>query len=117
AFLASALLLPLFFLHLPPTPAIPPLPLHDALPIYREGLVRSHDFARPAILWRRWPQTPPRSPACWRRWRPGTRRRWIGSPRSSRSEEHTSELQSLTNIVCRLLLEKKKQYRDQPCAS
>src|SRR5258706_3526714 len=28
----------------------------------------------------------------------------------SRSEEHTSELQSLTNIVCRLLLEKKKKY-------
>ena len=28
-----------------------------------------------------------------------------------RSEEHTSELQSLTNLVCRLLLEKKK-YRD-----
>src|SRR5258706_8577829 len=27
-----------------------------------------------------------------------------------RSEEHTSELQSLTNIVCRLLLEKKKNY-------
>src|SRR5258706_11893975 len=26
----------------------------------------------------------------------------------SRSEEHTSELQSLTNLVCRLLLEKKK---------
>src|SRR5437016_10734403 len=29
--------------------------------------------------------------------------------RFSRSEEHTSELQSLTNLVCRLLLEKKKQ--------
>src|SRR5262249_59190344 len=28
-----------------------------------------------------------------------------------RSEEHTSELQSLTNIVCRLLLEKKKPDR------
>src|SRR5437016_10963750 len=28
--------------------------------------------------------------------------------RISRSEEHTSELQSLTNLVCRLLLEKKK---------
>src|SRR5438046_6880281 len=28
--------------------------------------------------------------------------------RRSRSEEHTSELQSLTNLVCRLLLEKKK---------
>src|SRR5258706_11743931 len=27
-----------------------------------------------------------------------------------RSEEHTSELQSLTNLVCRLLLEKKKTY-------
>src|SRR5438093_5148492 len=26
-----------------------------------------------------------------------------------RSEEHTSELQSLTNLVCRLLLEKKKR--------
>src|SRR5262249_59828439 len=29
----------------------------------------------------------------------------------SRSEEHTSELQSLTNLVCRLLLEKKKTHR------
>src|SRR5262249_61490847 len=28
--------------------------------------------------------------------------------RQHRSEEHTSELQSLTNLVCRLLLEKKK---------
>src|SRR5258706_1916625 len=30
------------------------------------------------------------------------------SPTTTRSEEHTSELQSLTNLVCRLLLEKKK---------
>src|SRR5258706_4337306 len=29
----------------------------------------------------------------------------------TRSEEHTSELQSLTNLVCRLLLEKKKHHR------
>src|SRR5436853_5873979 len=29
----------------------------------------------------------------------------------SRSEEHTSELQSLRHLVCRLLLEKKKQLR------
>src|SRR5438046_4854067 len=28
-----------------------------------------------------------------------------------RSEEHTSELQSLTNLVCRLLLEKKKKNK------
>src|SRR5438093_7494742 len=32
-----------------------------------------------------------------------------GDGRSLRSEEHTSELQSLTNLVCRLLLEKKKK--------
>src|SRR5437016_8061365 len=33
----------------------------------------------------------------------------MGSP-AARSEEHTSELQSLTNLVCRLLLEKKKKH-------
>src|SRR5437016_8915558 len=32
---------------------------------------------------------------------------------SRRSEEHTSELQSLTNLVCRLLLEKKKTDMQQ----
>src|SRR5690606_22047766 len=31
---------------------------------------------------------------------------------SARSEEHTSELQSRENLVCRLLLEKKKEQRD-----
>src|SRR5438046_6063864 len=31
--------------------------------------------------------------------------------RTARSEEHTSELQSLTNLVCRLLLEKKKKKK------
>src|SRR5256886_10064631 len=30
-----------------------------------------------------------------------------------RSEEHTSELQSQSNLVCRLLLEKKKQHKEQ----
>src|SRR2546427_7220195 len=53
-----------------------------------------------------------------RRTRPGvspaTRRRrssgWASSRCSSkRSEEHTSELQSQSNLVCRLLLEKKKK--------
>src|SRR5688572_32704692 len=35
----------------------------------------------------------------------------IGSVRETgRSEEHTSELQSQSNLVCRLLLEKKKKY-------
>src|SRR2546430_4444019 len=35
-------------------------------------------------------------------------RRCFGSRRWRRSEEHTSELQSQSNLVCRLLLEKKK---------
>src|SRR5947207_11141448 len=35
--------------------------------------------------------------------------RAIGFFRSSRSEEHTSELQSHSDLVCRLLLEKKKK--------
>src|SRR5262249_57729842 len=37
----------------------------------------------------------------------------IASP-NGRSEEHTSELQSLTNLVCRLLLEKKKHDYARP---
>src|SRR5688572_31284832 len=39
----------------------------------------------------------------------------VAWPRSNlRSEEHTSELQSQSNLVCRLLLEKKKTYRTRP---
>ena len=38
--------------------------------------------------------------------------RWIDEGADAiRSEEHTSELQSLTNLVCRLLLEKKKTQK------
>src|SRR2546421_7687402 len=36
--------------------------------------------------------------------------RWRG-PAGSRSEEHTSELQSRSDLVCRLLLEKKKKKK------
>src|SRR6516165_8654270 len=46
---------------------------------------------------------PPASPA-----RPGRRPACSGPRRRRRSEEHTSELQSQSNLVCRLLLEKKK---------
>src|SRR2546427_9474225 len=54
-----------------------------------------------------------RSP--WPRHRHGERN---GLPRQSssqhsRSEEHTSELQSQSNLVCRLLLEKKKKNHSQ----
>src|SRR5579864_9669901 len=45
---------------------------------------------------RSWPENgPPESAA-------------LAGPESDRSEEHTSELQSHVNLVCRLLLEKKK---------
>src|SRR5258706_5683343 len=47
----------------------------------------------------------------------GRMARPVEARRRARSEEHTSELQSLTNLVCRLLLEKKKnirQNRDHP---
>src|SRR2546423_7418587 len=40
--------------------------------------------------------------------------RWLGE-RATRSEEHTSELQSLAYLVCRLLLEKKKNKDKQIC--
>src|SRR5438046_4485380 len=61
--------------------------------------------------WGRWTSTnlpnllqlPPRS-RCMDRARGGVR---------TRSEEHTSELQSLTNLVCRLLLEKKKKKKNK----
>src|SRR5260221_2946732 len=36
--------------------------------------------------------------------------RLIRDPREARSEEHTSELQSHSDLVCRLLLEKKKTH-------
>src|SRR5438270_9371193 len=41
--------------------------------------------------------------SCRRKWSRGSRQRLL------RSEEHTSELQSQSNLVCRLLLEKKKK--------
>src|SRR5256885_3380383 len=36
----------------------------------------------------------------------------LDAPGRLRSEEHTSELQSPCNLVCRLLLEKKKKYQE-----
>src|SRR5256886_8279517 len=48
----------------------------------------------------------------------GLHKSFIKGPRPKRSEEHTSELQSQSNLVCRLLLEKKKKkksntYKDE----
>src|SRR5690242_20840406 len=56
------------------------------------------------------PTSPPR------RWGAAAGGRWHPAKRRccpSRSEEHTSELQSHVNLVCRLLLEKKKKKEKQ----
>src|SRR5256885_10954271 len=51
-------------------------------------------------------------PVTWRAWRKSVRQfqRSATDKRPSRSEEHTSELQSPCNLVCRLLLEKKTRF-------
>src|SRR5437588_9746537 len=81
----------LFFFNDTATTEIYTLSLHDALPIYA----------------RRW-----WSPTCRATARPATPATSAGR----RSEEHTSELQSHSDLVCRLLLEKKKgvQLRRSP---
>src|SRR6202790_5895971 len=50
----------------------------------------------------------PTDPTSYRRWGPRLLHHLVSS--RNRSEEHTSELQSLIDIVCRLLLEKKTQF-------
>src|SRR6478672_13675383 len=83
----------LFFFNDPPTPEIYTLSLHDALPILRCRRARRRRAARAP-------------PAC-RAPRPRPRA-------TARSEEHTSELQSRSDLVCRLLLEKKKKNLNIP---
>src|SRR5438270_3781569 len=79
-----------FFFHDPATTEIYTLSLHDALPISPE--VFSATPISPFGDGRFYP----------RKQKPPLQRGLI------RSEEHTSELQSQSNLVCRLLLEKKK---------
>src|SRR5699024_12261405 len=91
--LILTLLLLVFFLFLfifSVTSAIYSLSLHDALPISQSSSVAPSSFESSYM--------PNKSATC-------------GSPCASqkrRSEEHTSELQSRFDLVCRLLLEKKK---------
>src|SRR5947207_7488899 len=85
-----------FLLNDTATSEIYTLSLHDALPILRDGGRRAR-VARDA--------------------RRGRRQHHRGEPLLDdvvRSEEHTSELQSHSDLVCRLLLEKKKlaNHRD-----
>src|SRR5688500_19243396 len=90
-----------------PTTTTHTLSLHDALPIYY-----AHDSSLIAEQWRGTVAKDLRP--CWLEGQfacagagvaAGLRACWI------RSEEHTSELQSPCNIVCRLLLEKKRERK------
>src|SRR2546427_9491691 len=56
---------------------------------------------------------PLRKPMQARPQRPPRPRRAGGAAADARSEEHTSELQSQSNLVCRLLLEKKKNLESR----
>src|SRR2546430_6925461 len=86
-----------FFFNDTATTEIYPLSLHDALPI-----------SPPARLLRCPTRTDgsPSPPAFRFSARPSIPH---AGPHKARSEEHTSELQSQSNLVCRLLLEKKKK--------
>src|SRR5690606_41908057 len=96
-------------LHATAAPDLYTLSLHDALPISppQTAFHRSNTYRRSGS------RTPPRRCRC--ACRPAARRDRAAAskppPRSGRSEEHTSELQSRENLVCRLLLEKKKKTR------
>src|SRR5436190_10197485 len=91
----------LFFFNDSPTTEIYTLSLHDALPILAP---RPPDTAAS-----RAPVVPPRRDAAKRPRAPTTQPRIdVARARYLRSEEHTSELQSHSDLVCRLLLEKKK---------
>src|SRR2546426_5306721 len=85
-----------FFFNDTATTEIYTLSLHDALPI-------SEAHREPRHV-----QQVRRSAHRYRRIRAGQRPR--------RSEEHTSELQSPCNLVCRLLLEKKKNRENAPAS-
>src|SRR5260370_3690969 len=83
-----------FFFNDTATTEIYTLSLHDALPIC-DRYLRRHTRTR---SWRGRLRHPPHY-----------QRDQKGRPAGLRSEEHTSELQSHLNLVCRLLLEKKKK--------
>src|SRR5436309_11009764 len=96
-----------FFFNDTATTEIYTLSLHDALPIYPlrssgHRPIRPDGHAAHREHRRRYPPADGRA-----RHREGL------DPRPCRSEEHTSELQSRENLVCRLLLEKKKKKIDK----
>src|SRR5688572_32333711 len=97
----------IFFFNDTATTEIYTLSLHDALPIsYRSDPWTN--YSRNSNNHSR------RSDYSWSTWRTTWGTTWNFARHLSRSEEHTSELQSQSNLVCRLLLEKKKTTDHPP---
>src|SRR5688572_32448596 len=92
-----------FFFNDTATTEIYTLSLHDALPISFVELGRARRMADARI--HRLHKHP--------RWTKRVPLREPGDSGRARSEEHTSELQSQSNLVCRLLLEKKNKKKNQ----
>src|SRR5438874_4062194 len=92
-----------FFTDTAPT-EIYTLSLHDALPIYSQGVVPAASVPAPGTGSFRHSTVPRPYPAD----SSTTRSHPRTCAQTARSEEHTSELQSRRDLVCRLLLEKKK---------
>src|SRR5205823_12394313 len=97
----------LFFFIATAPPRIYTLSLHDALPISRRGARRDARALRRTVVDRRCALGVLHGEGDARRVRRGVPAAARVTP--ARSEEHTSELQSLAYLVCRLLLEKKKK--------
>src|SRR2546427_6558650 len=100
-----------FFFNDTATTEIYTLSLHDALPIFYDANSRRRTMPLPHPSWRNsgWIK---RNPWFETELLPILRTDIAALRRScgwGRSEEHTSELQSQSNLVCRLLLEKKKK--------
>src|SRR2546427_8279089 len=67
---------------------------------------------RPCRRCQTWRSRAVQHPGCQRRLKRPRLRALRHEPARPRSEEHTSELQSQSNLVCRLLLEKKKKKKN-----
>src|SRR3712207_7714375 len=93
----------MFFFNDTATTEIYTLSLHDALPIYTKQETRCSARSRTACATRPGPTICSAGPAA----TSSSSCSPTSSRRRSRSEEHTSELQSRQYLVCRLLLEKK----------
>src|SRR2546427_4427986 len=104
----------LFFFNDTATPEIYPLSLHDALPIWIRLHTNAphHRAAALAVLGA--PANREAVATAARRWAAHELESAVvaqGGCAATRSEEHTSELQSQSNLVCRLLLEKKNKHK------